>query len=344
MWDNSKSDLDALYFPSIELPTGPSLTRVLLYWDRLGTIVPAHLNRPMSRHFRELIEYGLVCPVDPERFREAIDTFADQFLGWVGTLDLSALGPEARFSIHRAKASDRMWDALRRQGLIQPVGRDWMDAPRTLALEYMAYLAVLLARVQEVPTEALTSIPNYWNSLTSPAALHGEHDAVRSVVLHDVLPTPTSEVSPREIARFKERHGDLLDSFQEAIEEQVEQCAVLRGTEVRAFAVTELNRSLRDQLVELQARMAESNWPTTAGAVAAAMVVGPFAAEAVARSDPFAAASAVAVPLAELVRHAIQRYRGRDDPNTPLAYAVLAAEAFGPAQPHARAKGALGEW
>lgn len=333
--------MDALYFPSVELPDEPSLTRVLLYWDRVGTIMPAQLNRPLSRQLRELIDYELVRPVDPEPFGEAIDAFADGFITWVSSLDQEALHEQTTFSVHRNKASTRLWEAMHRQGLVGSVYRDWIDLPRTIAFEYMGYLAVLLARMQHVPTEALTDIPRYWNCLTSRAATQGDRDAIRAVVLHDLLPTPTVPLPASEIARFKERYWELLHSFRRAIEEQVNECAALDGPDVRAFAVRQVNRSLRDQLVELQARMGESRWPTTAGTVAAAIVATPLAAEAMVRSDPFAAAGAAVVPLAEVVRHVMRERGGTWDPHRPLAYAALAAEAFGPAQASPRAKGRI---
>lgn len=52
----------ALYFPYIEVPDHPSLTRVLLYWDRLGSIVPPVA---LSARMSELISTELVERVEP---------------------------------------------------------------------------------------------------------------------------------------------------------------------------------------------------------------------------------------------------------------------------------------
>jgi hypothetical protein len=54
----------ALYFPFIEVPDSPALTRVLLYWDELGTIVPAHLDEgDIGPRTRRLADAGLTRSV-----------------------------------------------------------------------------------------------------------------------------------------------------------------------------------------------------------------------------------------------------------------------------------------
>lgn len=335
--------MDALYFPTIELPEGPALARVLLYWDCLRTIVPPDLDRPLSRSLRELMACDLVRTVNPERFAGPLEDFGDSFVAWVEGLDHERLRGRPTFRVHREKASMRLWEQLRRSGLVAEHEGAWVRLPGTVAYEYMAHLAAVLARLQDTPTEALTSRPVYWNALTSPPALRGERDTIRAVVLHDLLPTPTCAVAPQEIARFKEKNRHLLQSFRQAIEEQVDQCAALRGSEVRSFATREVNRRLRDQLIEVQARMVEARWTATAGAVAAAVVATPLVAEAVVRTDPFAATSATAVPLAEVVRRVVEKHRGNWRPNQPLAYAALAAETFGPDGP-GRAVGRLRDY
>jgi hypothetical protein len=59
----------ALYYPYIEVPDSPALTRVLLYWDELGSIIP-HERSPMRlrARTRELVDTGLVRPVSPDDY------------------------------------------------------------------------------------------------------------------------------------------------------------------------------------------------------------------------------------------------------------------------------------
>jgi hypothetical protein len=73
----------ALYFPYIEVPDSPSLTRVLLYWDQLRSIVPlGRRGRPrLSDRLSELISLGLVEPVDPAPLLYLVPAFTEGFPG-----------------------------------------------------------------------------------------------------------------------------------------------------------------------------------------------------------------------------------------------------------------------
>jgi hypothetical protein len=94
----------ALYFPYIEVPERPSLTRVLLYWDRLGTIAPPPVDpeepQLLSKRMRQLVDSGLVETVEPDRYFRRMDGFAEGFLAILDarspTDENRAPGPVAR--------------------------------------------------------------------------------------------------------------------------------------------------------------------------------------------------------------------------------------------------------
>ena len=59
----------SLYFPFIEVPSTAWWTRVMLYWDNVGTIVPyAYIRSPElhDQYTLELIRAGLVLQVLPD--------------------------------------------------------------------------------------------------------------------------------------------------------------------------------------------------------------------------------------------------------------------------------------
>jgi hypothetical protein len=104
---------EALYFPYMEVPRRPELTRVLLYWDRLATIVPGGVGQ--SRHLRELIDADLVRPLDPKQHESPPE---DWILQRIEDIARTARGtPNAR--IHYSKASSWLWDRLQGRGLAQ---------------------------------------------------------------------------------------------------------------------------------------------------------------------------------------------------------------------------------
>src|SRR4051794_10339214 len=57
-----------LYFPLINVPENAWFTRVLLYWDEVGAIVPGELVRQrewLTPYMRDLVRSELVFPIDP---------------------------------------------------------------------------------------------------------------------------------------------------------------------------------------------------------------------------------------------------------------------------------------
>ncbi|WP_203711426.1 hypothetical protein [Asanoa siamensis] len=59
----------ALYFPFINVPSTAWWTRTLLYWDRVGTIVPhsyRHEPENLGLHTLELIREGLLDQYPPD--------------------------------------------------------------------------------------------------------------------------------------------------------------------------------------------------------------------------------------------------------------------------------------
>ncbi len=72
-----------LYFPYIRVPESPWFTRVLLYWDQVGSIVPAEfVSTPekLGSYMQELVQVELVKQVFPDHYVYDIPNFARVFL------------------------------------------------------------------------------------------------------------------------------------------------------------------------------------------------------------------------------------------------------------------------
>ncbi|HHT9131146.1 MAG TPA: hypothetical protein ACFYED_01530 [Candidatus Tripitaka californicus] len=72
-----------LYFPYIRVPENEWFTRVLLYWDEIGSIVPSeYIYRPeaLGNYMIELLQSGLVRQVFPGDYTHKIPKFEEAFL------------------------------------------------------------------------------------------------------------------------------------------------------------------------------------------------------------------------------------------------------------------------
>jgi hypothetical protein len=75
-----------LYFPYISVPKTPWLASALLYWDRIGSIVPYEYTENPSQltpYMRELVIAGLVEQIFPEDHLHKVPRFQESFLNFI---------------------------------------------------------------------------------------------------------------------------------------------------------------------------------------------------------------------------------------------------------------------
>ena len=75
-----------LYFPYISVPNSTWFTRMLLYWDEVGAIVPCeYIENPdkLGVHTKNLVEAGLVRQVIPAAYTDNIPAFRESFLHYL---------------------------------------------------------------------------------------------------------------------------------------------------------------------------------------------------------------------------------------------------------------------
>ena len=79
-----------LYFPYINVPNSDWFTRMLLYWDEVGAIVPYdYIEYPekLREHTRSLVEACLVRQVIPGEHIHRIPSFRDSFSEYLNALN-----------------------------------------------------------------------------------------------------------------------------------------------------------------------------------------------------------------------------------------------------------------
>jgi len=330
----------ALYYPYIDVPETGSLNAVLLYWDRLGAIVP----RPISPNSftRELVEAGLVVPVAPGDFLGP--QRAEFVAGFHELLDVvpSSAHPAAPIFIHVDKGFDEIWEMLRARGLAtrSPAdSRAWRGSRGWVCVEgragslYMAYLASWLGSLPQVDMEPITDQRRLFAAMGGSAGTHGDmtrFDETRGALLEQILPSPARLIRPHELLAFKERHQPLLKGLRRQVEEIVLKCA----QEPDPYIYGRLLRAGQDELVdavdEVRRRLAERRWPTAAGTFCAVLSGLPGVAGGVAAGKPAVGATAGVVPLMiDFVRTRLSDPLATAPP--AATYAVLAQDEFGSA-------------
>jgi Family of unknown function (DUF6236) len=267
---------DALYFPYIEVPDHPSLTRVLLYWDRLGTIVPWSVPE-LSERMDALVDADLVLRIEPEAVIEGIAGFEEGFLALLNAIG----GPKADSAgslIHRDKATSNLWAELQQRGLAREAKTfaegGWMSVDSRVGRLYMAYLAKCLARRlgREPITDQRHAFAGFAGGGVSATTL--ELDRMRALALRGVLPAPSEPVSPRDIADFKAKHWDKLRSFRTHVERRLLEDVQKKDPEIRDRALELTAAELEDGTREIESLM-KPRWPSKRGMLCAGLAGTP---------------------------------------------------------------------
>lgn len=231
----------ALYFPYIEVPKSPTLTRVLLYWDTLGSIVPQDV--PPSPRMQRLIDLDLVVPVDP-RDHAGIDhagrrSLERDFEGLVEHYrQTHARGrrptkPDLPVRIHSDKGEWRFWKTLETSGLAripkttEYAHRGWITVDGHIGALYMALLATWIGQTARVTMDPITDQQGYWELLADGLHLGVPQtlDRMRAAMLRNVLPAPSRPIDPGELVEFKTAHIALLRRMRRHVERELLQCA-----------------------------------------------------------------------------------------------------------------------
>src|ERR1041385_2322377 len=132
---------NVLYYPFIRVPNNDWFTRVLLYWDSVGSIVPYEFVRNpnlLGPHMQGLLTEELVRQVIPGFYIQEAPNFTDAFLQLAEKfkrkkrLKKNALANLPTFKVHIEKLGD-IGGQLCKMGLARPVRYSWYEIESRLA-------------------------------------------------------------------------------------------------------------------------------------------------------------------------------------------------------------------
>lgn len=330
-----------LYFPHIRVPNNEWFTRVLLYWDEVGSIIPDEfLRRPeeLGTHMSDLLSGGLVRPVVPRDHIWEVPRFSEAFIDFVDSNAVIAsrrevsLESQPTFRVHMEKLGS-IADGLIDRGLARPARYPWFEVEEFTAREFMAYLAGVLGRLEELGFEPTTDevdhLATFSGELPTQAAWMALKERVRADVLENILPAPVGGTSVNELSKFKSRHAGLLRQFRRRIEQAVVDVGAIGDSNLRAEKLDAARGQLTDEIEEISALMSEARWPRIVFGTLCSLATATFSVgAAVATQQEVLAAGA----LPGLINAVYTAFSGSDRQSrisqSPLAYAALAQRQF----------------
>lgn len=259
-----------LYFPFIRVPESDWLTRMLLYWDSVGTIVPYEFLQEPERlgpHTQGLVREELIQPVYPGAYVYDLPGFEEEFLGF-----LHSVGPELETRRERFQAGQHAPIHLEKLGALGRSLEDlqlakedgnWSLVELETAEEFMAYLASVLGQLPEVQAIPVTDRDTGVARLTRHSADSGTEARLKSLrmaIIEDIFPSPSRPLEAADIAAFKRNHGDLMRRFRLEVEKEVISLADLENEELRQAAAHNLSDRIREDIREIESKLQESGF------------------------------------------------------------------------------------
>ena len=218
-----------LYYPKIAIPDGAWLRQALLYWDRIGSIIPREFDRAGHdlQDLHILHELNVYRSYNPEDFivgdqRLRIE-FEQEFIhiSKKPSFWRRLPPPEARrfdSPIHIAKITDDLSEYVQSKGLA--ILRDrydsWYQFERSAAWLYMSLLAKYMADSAEETTIPGTDFGLFKDFIFQTEKRYFSASCFE-LTLQDILPVPSQNTPLEKILEFKTKRRDELTSFREVI-------------------------------------------------------------------------------------------------------------------------------
>lgn len=271
-----------LYYPYINLPENTWLTRMLLYYDRIGTITPLSYQRHPNRflpYTLDLIKENLVLQVFPYQYVDSVDRFVESFEGYIESLGDELISRRKSFrekgklfrpnhmKIHVSKMQS-LCNYLVRKRIAKKADNEWYDVEYSTALDFMSYLAAMIGQVDEagfIPvTDALFPLNRLVRSISYDARVENKTREIRTQLLTNLFPAPTQPLKALDILRFKEKHSDKLSEFRYYVENSIIDILKNTNEDLRSRQVALFNQKAQEDIEEIEASMSEHGWVKTA--------------------------------------------------------------------------------
>ena len=331
-----------LYFPHMEVPATAWFSKVLLYWDEVGTIVaesmePEVMRSPTSGALLSAELLRLVI-VGYTVYDSSPGGGAD-FLNWVRA-DLPAA--QARYRAGRTSrlfvqktgydvAGELVGLRVAHEHVESDEGHHWLEVDTVTADAFMVYLASYLGSLESVQMTPVTDDKGLAvdSRLAQTVGRETATDRVglERLLVENLLPAPSGSIPAGEIVAFKERHGAAQRAFRDMVLDGAIRLREIQDPADRRARARSMVLQMQDQRDELAARMRERRWPRVVfGGVAPLVAAAAGAATGVGAAALAAGGASLASSAYTLADMALG---GRQHPTGPLAYAAFAQREFG---------------
>lgn len=258
---------NAIYYPYIKVPQTEWFTRILIYWDRVDSIVPQeyHYEYMMGDYMSELVDEKLVQPISPKDEIVKIPNFVDTFLNHVKDTNYKIkkqIKDVEKIPIHFEKLDD-VGEGLVKLNLAIRDG-SWYQVEKQTGNLYMAYLANCLGCLTKYNSKPMTDNIEDLNVFASDDFLEKRYrpdiEKDRATIIRKILPAPTQVLFPSELIEFKEAHKRELMNFRNSVERILIEAANIPDSNLRMIMVNNFIDETKDEIEYIKELMLSFGW------------------------------------------------------------------------------------
>ena len=208
-----------LYFPYINIPESGWTIKSILYWDKVGIIVPQNFIEKPNRFNQftlDLLRNDLIEQVFPYEYVYRVRKFDDGFIQMIDQEKFNLAKRQEHFnrgsvsSIHIQKFGGPLFNHLITMGIALKQDWEWYYVENKTARLLMIYLATVIGKTGNY-TPA-TDDPENLNTSISQNTSQIILNRIRQSILDELLPYPI-EPDLNKLCKFKEKHYDELKAF-----------------------------------------------------------------------------------------------------------------------------------
>ncbi|OJU79040.1 MAG: kinase [Bacteroidetes bacterium 47-18] len=266
-----------LYYPYINIPQTDWTKRVLLYYDKVASIVPQRYFYHPDEYdpfMKDMVRMELVEPVNPLEVLDNPWGISAPFIDYIKIKDFKLtkrlnafqLGKFGRIHrdkfalngprIHIDKFDGEIFYQLEQAGLAVRQDGEWYIVEQRTANELMTFLAsVIGGKLRYQPTTDTVRKRFTLKESKKEFQAFKIQNEKRELILNELIPFP-EQLDLTQLKKFKERHHDILKAFKNRIELIVLNPTIEEGSPLFVETINELK--LRKE--ELSAKMNENKF------------------------------------------------------------------------------------
>lgn len=259
---------NVLYYPYINVPFDDWFTKIVLYWDKIGSIVPIEfLENPekLQPYMREMLSNNLIIPIVPDEIIRKIPNFSNSFIHFITKSDSEYTRfvksfKKNRSKIHVGKLGKELKNQLIELNLAKPIKNSrFYYVEKKVGYYFMLYLAASIGSLKEYSMKPITNNLHNVSSLILEDKMKNLRDSYRLAILEDILPAPQKLLNIDDLIIFKNKYSVYLNNFRNEIELKLIEILNIHDFEMQKEMLMRITIQYQEQISFLVSKMKESS-------------------------------------------------------------------------------------